>query len=111
MSDKPFVVGSDGHVLSEKELEEAQRLDPPVSTGGAPDTRKATTKAIELDRMLEQIRKFEKRIEEHQKFVAAAIAAGRQVDADWEDKELDVLRRKKMLLEGRVAHLHSSSKS
>lgn len=76
MEDKPFVVGADGHVLSEKELEEAQRLDEPVSTGDAPDARKATTARIERDRDEQQIRKYEKLIAQYEAELPTIVDAG-----------------------------------
>lgn len=63
MNEKTFVVGEDGHVLSEKELEEARRLDEPVSTGDAPGTRAETTLAIEIDGARGMIEMFTQRIE------------------------------------------------
>ena len=105
VNDEGFVVGADGHVLSKQELEEARRMDPPVSTGGAPETRKAVTKSIEIDRMKGQVRKFEKRIDDYLAQVAKARAAGRHIEDAWVEEELDVLRRKKLLMEGRIAHM------
>jgi hypothetical protein len=92
MDEKSFVVGADGHVLSEKELKEARQLDPPVSTGDAPDKRRATRRAIEIERMQAQIRKYEKRIAEYEAELTGIV------DPDWrkatEDAMADARRKK-----------------
>lgn len=110
MTDKPFVVGADGHVLSEKELEDARRLDPPVSTGGAPDMRAATTRSIEIERAQRQIAKFDKRIEEYLSWRAKAKAAGKHLLDDDQDPDLLDLRLKKGWLERKIALLEHSPK-
>ncbi len=110
MDDKDFVIAPDGHVLSEKELEEARRLDPPVSTGDAPDTRAATTQSIEIERDLRQIAKFDKRIEEHLSWRAKAKAAGKYVGDEDLDPDLLDLRRKKGWLERKIALLEQPPK-
>jgi len=63
VDEQTFVVGVDGHVLSEKELQEARRLDEPGSTGDAPDTRAETTLPVNIDRARGQIEMFTRRLE------------------------------------------------
>ncbi len=61
MADEYFV-GQDGHVLSESEHLEASRLDEPVSTEGAPDTRGAHVESVTIERNQKMIHTYERAI-------------------------------------------------
>jgi hypothetical protein len=71
MSSK-YVVGADGHVLSEDEREQATEREAPVSTEGAPDTRVEHIAAVSVERNQRLIRTYERRIKENQAELATA---------------------------------------
>ncbi len=63
-----FVVGPDGRVLSQDEIDQARRLDDPVSIEGAPDTSRVLEARVVIERTLRSIRLLEDRIrqDEHE---------------------------------------------
>lgn len=58
-----YVIDRDGHLMSEAEVQDATRLDEPVSTEGAPDTRSAQLARVTIDRNRGLIRTIELGIE------------------------------------------------
>src|ERR1700682_5132544 len=80
MSDKKrYVIGRDGHLMSESEVQEATSLEEPVSTDGAPDTRAAQVMHITIERNRELIRKLERALDRD----TAELAA--ETDAWWQN--------------------------
>lgn len=105
-SEKRYVIGRDGHLMSESEVEEATQLDEPVSTDGAPDTRAALVIQIGIDRNRESIRKLEQAIERD----TAELAA--EKDVWWQNylKENLVQKRRRIVeLESEIAAAHRIS--
>ena len=62
VGDKQYVVDRDGHLMSESEVEDATRLDEPVSTEGAPNTHAGVLAHITIERNEELIRTIERAI-------------------------------------------------
>jgi len=92
VDEKRYVIGRDGHLMSESEVQEATKLEEPVSTDGAPDTRTAHIAHIGIERNRESIRKLERAIERDTTEMAA------ETDSWWRDylKESLVQKRRRI---------------